>query len=98
MTRAEIQLKVIAALQEIQKQGGRDDGTVATLDTIPIGDLPDFDSLNCEEATVLLEAELGCELPQNVFIAEGERRALRVRETVDLLCQRLNIQEEGDQP
>ena len=94
MTRAEIQSKVVEALNEILRQSGGTDGPIPARDTKPVGDLPGFDSLNGEEATVLLEAELGCELPQNVFIAEGPRRALRIGETVDELCQRLGVPEE----
>jgi len=91
MTRAEIQSKVVEALKEILRQSGGGDDAVAGPDTKPIGDLPGFDSLNGDEATVLLEAELGCELPQNVFIAEGPRRALQIHETVEQLCQRLAV-------
>ena len=94
MTRAEIQSKVVEALKEILRQSGGSDDPIAGPDTKPIGDLPGFDSLNGEEATVLLEAELGCELPQNVFIAEGPRRALQIHETVEQLCQRLAVTEE----
>jgi acyl carrier protein len=97
MTRTEIQSKVVEALREILRQSGCTDDPVAAPDTKPIGDLPGFDSLNGEEATVLLEAELGCELPQNVFIAECPRRALRVHETVDELCQRLGVHGEEAQ-
>ena len=92
-TRAEILSRVIAALAEVLKQGGHDEGHLVTPETRPIGDLRDFDSLNGEEATVFLEAELGCELPHNVFVAEDQRRALRVRETVDQLCQKLGVRE-----
>jgi len=96
MTRGDIQSKVIEAVREILRQSGYTDNPATAPDTKPVGDLPGFDSLNGEEATVLLEAELGCQLPQNVFIAEGPRRALRIHETVDQLCQRLGVPgEEG---
>lgn len=94
MTRGEVESKVIAALRELQVQSGRQEAVDATPDTRPIGDLPEFDSLNGEEVTVLLEVELGCVLPGNIFIAEGGRRALSVREAVGELCQRLGVSEE----
>ena len=96
MTRAEIQSKLVEALKEILRQSGGSDDPVVGPKSTPIGDLPGFDSLNGEEATVLLEAELGCDLPQNVFIAEESRRALSIHEIDERLWQRIaGVGEEG---
>ena len=95
MVASEVRVKVIGVLQEIQTLSGRGNSPI-TSQTRPIGDLEGFDSLNGEEATVLLEAELGCELKENVFITEnGRRRALTVDEIVSRLCHLLGLEEGG---
>ena len=62
MTRQQAQDAVIKAIGEIQKMSGRKCPKI-TGNTIPIGGVPGFDSLNGLEAIVLIDERLGIETP-----------------------------------
>ena len=61
-------------LAEVQQSTGRPKPQI-TGSMCPIGGLPDFDSLNAVEATVLIEQRLGVDLDcVNIFVnAEGTK-------------------------
>ncbi len=91
-TKAQITEVVAEVLAEIQASSGREPVAI-TGQTCPIGDLPDFDSLNGVEATVELADRLGVEIPGvNVFVNEKGTKALRVSEITDNICSGLPTQ------
>lgn len=90
MTSPEVEACLIQILHELQELSGRSTGEL-TNQTRPIGDLPDFDSLNGVEATVLAEERLGVEIrANNVFVrdnivlcvAEAAERIMMAKEKV----------------
>jgi len=85
MTRKEMIQLVSESLRESQRMSGRAGAFTVTEATVPIGDLPDFDSLNGIEVTQLLEERLGGPLPENLFTNETTRQPLSVGEVVDRL-------------
>jgi len=95
MTREEIKARVVSVLAGIQG-----DPTIPRVpvdgQTCPLRDLPQFDSLLALEASVEIEAELGCASEDNLFLEDGTNRPLRVDEIVDRLCMRLERMEHGD--
>ena len=74
---------VIDVLQEIQQVSGRSWSEQGST-SVPISTLDGFDSLSGVEATVMIEAKLGCRLDiETVFVSEDGRRALSIGEVVD---------------
>lgn len=74
------------ALTEIQQLSGEEDAPI-DYETCPITDLPGFDSLRGVEATCLVSAKLGKEIPTtdgqvNIFVSKDGKRALKVFEIV----------------
>jgi acyl carrier protein len=73
-------------LAELQNMGGREPVQISAT-TCPIGDLPDFDSLNGVEASVALEGRLGVQLNGvNIFVNESGSRALTISEVAKRIC------------
>ncbi|MEX0803152.1 MAG: hypothetical protein WD688_07535 [Candidatus Binatia bacterium] len=67
-------------LTEIQQSTGRETNQISG-SSCPIGGLPDFDSLNAVEATVLVEQRLGVNLDcANIFVNAEGLKALSVSE------------------
>ena len=84
MTREDIEIKLLQAICQIQELSGHPDLEIS-VNTCPIKDLPDFDSLRGVEATVMLGSLLNCEIKGevNLFVSENGRSALRIHEIVD---------------
>lgn len=83
MTTDQIESKVLAVLREVQELSGR---TWVDLgpSSQPIGDLDGFDSLTAIEATVMIEAQVGCRCDKNnLFVTVDGTRALTVKEVAD---------------
>lgn len=67
-------------LAEIQQSTGRETNQIGG-SSCPIGGLPEFDSLNAVEATVLVEQRLGVDLDcPNIFVDTSGSKALTVFE------------------
>ena len=88
MTRQQAEAAVIGAIVEIQEMSGRECLNIGA-NTKPIGDVPEFDSLNAFEATVEVAARLRMEIPNeaNIFINEAGDRVLSVREIAGRLME-----------
>jgi hypothetical protein len=81
MTRNDAVKKVAEALRMIQEMSGRPADEIAE-DTIPIGGLAGFDSLNGVEVAVIVGAISAGGLV-NICVSEDGRRALSVGEIAD---------------
>lgn len=85
-------LRVITkVLEELQRNSGRPCGAL-TATTTPIGDLAGFDSLSGIEATVMIEATLGCTFKTDNVLAQDTadgRRALTVGEAASQIVKLL---------
>jgi acyl carrier protein len=72
MTVDDVTTTVIKVLKEVQRISGRPCGAL-TGGTTPIGELAGFDSLSGVEATVMIEAELGCKFKtDNVLVRDTD--------------------------
>ncbi len=89
-SREELLAIVIDALRHTLRMSGRDADTPITATTIPIGELPDFDSHNGIEATLAIEERIGRILPISLFVDKATGRPLSIAEVVDRLI--------GDEP
>jgi hypothetical protein len=88
MEREKVEQAVIRCIQQVRALGGYRE-VVVTSDTVPLKDLPDFDSPNGVEVTVMLDAQLGGRLPKDavsVFTSEDGERPLSVREIAKRIC------------
>lgn len=81
MTRLQAEAAVIGVIAKIQEMSGRECPKI-TGKTIPIGDVPGFDSFNALEAKEEVAARLRMDSPgdANIFINEAGDAALSVRE------------------
>lgn len=81
MTRQQAEAAVINAISEIQEMSGRECPEI-TGETVPIGDVPGFDSLNGLETTILIDQRLGIETPDDarLFTNDTGQRAIPVSE------------------
>lgn len=88
MTRKQAEAAVIVAITGIQEMSGRECLDISGK-TVPICDVPGFDSLNGLEATVEIAANLKMEIPNetNIFTNEVGDRALSVCEIADRLLE-----------
>lgn len=78
---------VIGLVLEVQAElSGRQVDVDVNEDTVPIGDLSGFDSLNGIELTTMLPTKLGW-LGQNLCVSEDGKRALTIGEMADRLLQ-----------
>ena len=82
MDRDDIVRQVIEAVTHVQETSGRSVGEIGP-DTRPLKDLQDFDSLCGVEATVLLSATVGRDLPDSVFAPQEGSRVLSINEIAD---------------
>jgi hypothetical protein len=64
--------QLIETLLEIQQESGRE-APLLSHESIPLDDLPGFDSVNGVEAEVILSARLGIELKDLAFIDNDDR-------------------------
>lgn len=81
----EVEACVIEAVREVQRLGGCPDIKV-TLQTRPMDDLPDFDSLRGVEAVVTLSIKLGCEIgcgKDDVNLFKRGGKALSIADVTD---------------
>jgi hypothetical protein len=86
-----IEKLLIETLHEVQVLGGHAPARI-DLQTCPIKDLDQFDSLTGVETTILLSMKLKCEFKSkkgevNVFVSKDARRALTVKEIADRLVE-----------
>jgi len=79
MTVDDLIARIKPVLRKIQEISDRPCEEI-TDETVPIGDLHGFDSLNSIEAMMMLSAEINFEIPGdgNLFVSENGRRALTV--------------------
>lgn len=73
--------QLIGVLQEVQELSCREVPELSG-DTVPLNDIPGFDSLCGVEAIVILEERLGIHLEDVVFVAPGTYQPLSVDELV----------------
>src|SRR5205085_9808878 len=78
--------KLIETLSEIQNNAGRELPAI-TEATVPLEDLPGFDSLNAVESSVLLSEKVATEIDETVFFAKRIHQPT-VREIVDSILQK----------
>lgn len=91
MTRATVLERLLEVLRKIQERSGEQ--PVALEETsVPLRELPKFDSLLALEASVEIEAELGCAGEDNLFFDDRTKQPLNVSEIVDRLCSRLGTE------
>jgi acyl carrier protein len=88
MNKEEITTVIIEVINQIQETSGEDAIDISE-DTIPIGDLPDFDSLRGIETLVIIAAKLDIEIggDVNLFISKDERRALSINDIADRIIE-----------
>lgn len=91
MQRQDIEKHLIEAIREVQEMSGHV-AVAIDLNTCPISDLENFDSLRGAETTTFLAIKLKCEFKSkkgevNPFISKDGRRALKVHEIVDRLVE-----------
>lgn len=81
MTQQQAEVAVIESIVEIQRMSGRE-CTEITGETIPIGGVPGFDSLNGLETTILIDQHLGIATPDDarLFTNDTGQRAIPVSE------------------
>ena len=84
----------VRVLEDIQRDSGYETGGI-TEDIRPLDDLEEFDSLMIPVATCILEDALGVRIPDkvNIFVAEGEKRTLTVREAAEVVCKSALVRE-----
>lgn len=85
MTQLELEELLIVAVTNVQKTSGREE-TDVTAETVPLDDLPGFDSLNGVEITVDVMDQL--ELPleaNNIFVAD--HKPLSIRDVAKMLSE-----------
>lgn len=84
MTRNDIELKLLQAIQQVQEMSGQPDSEI-NVNTCPTQDLPGFDSLRGVEVIMLLSTLLDCDIDGdvNLFKSKNDHRNLRIHEIVD---------------
>lgn len=86
---SKVEETIIQALETVQQLGGHAQQQIGK-DTVPLRDLPGFDSLTGVETTSLLAEQLACEIStagkrQNLFVSENGYRMLTVTEIAERL-------------
>jgi hypothetical protein len=79
-------MKVFGDYQEISGQ----EATSITEDTVPIGGLPGFDTMNEVELIVMLSEHLPLPLNIRLCVSDDGKKALSIREMVNHLLEILN--------
>ena len=95
MTADQVITVITKVLEDLQRTSGRPCGAL-TATTTPIGDLAGFDSLSGIEATVMIEATLGCTFKTDNVLAQDTpegRSALTVGEAASQIVKLLAPQE-----
>ncbi|MDB6025128.1 MAG: hypothetical protein JWM68_1351 [Verrucomicrobiales bacterium] len=94
MDREEIVRVLMESIREVQELSGCEKAPI-DLNTCPIRDLADFDSLRGAETAhffmTKLKRQFSMGKDDNIFISEDGRRALRVSEITDRLVQLLKV-------
>jgi acyl carrier protein len=87
MTQSELEILLIEAVNEIQKESGRE---VMRIDaeTKPLSDVPGFTSLNAVEATLYVEERLGTELDFSNVFHDGLKE-LSIREAAERILKKI---------
>ncbi|MEQ1871555.1 MAG: hypothetical protein ABL961_16185 [Vicinamibacterales bacterium] len=88
MDRTAVLEQLLKVLREMQERIGSQP-VALDMNSCPLRDLPQFDSLLALEASVEMEAILGCKTEDNIFFDDNNKRALTVTEIVERLFQRL---------
>lgn len=86
MDKEQIKAKVIETVNQVQDVSGRSSAGIGA-STRPIGGVDGFDSLSGVEATAMLSASLGVDIPENYnpFISSDGKQALSVNEIANRL-------------
>jgi acyl carrier protein len=92
-TRDEVTAVLAEVLVEIQDLGGEEVPEI-DVETCPMKDLADFDSLGAVEAVTQLSERLSEELDPTLFWQE-DGTPLKVEEIVDRICRTIGV-DEGD--
>lgn len=93
MDRKEIFELIQGTLVQIQEMSGREVLEI-TPKTIPIGGLPGFDSLRGLEFSIMIPPELRWN-DQNVCVSRDGRKALSIKEMIDLILEHNPSNEEN---
>src|SRR5271155_5896497 len=85
----ELEQELIRAISSCLEASGKDKPTI-TVQTVPLKDIKDFDSLCAIEVVVDLEGKLETELGEDLFVAgSGKAARLRsVREIAEIILKR----------
>ncbi len=86
MTRNEVIKVVIEKIEEIQEIGDREKVPISD-NTIPIGDLPEFDSMNGVEFASMIDEGLSIGDVGNLCASKDGKRALTVGEIADRILE-----------
>jgi|ERR1700687_3437798 acyl carrier protein len=92
----ELEQQIIQAIHTCLEASGRDRGNI-TLETVPLKDLKDFDSLCAIEVVVDLEGRLATELGEDLFVqGSGKNAKLRsVRGIAETILRRASKKKGG---
>ena len=82
--------QVIDAVRQVQESSGRKPEGIGP-NTRPFTDVAGFDSLNGVEATVILSAALGQELPDSVFAPNEGNRILSINEIAENALKHISV-------
>lgn len=77
MTLGEIEGLVVGFVREIQKQSGREVPKISR-DTVPLRDVPGFDSLNAVEVETMLSGHMDFPINEHVFYEEAGKQLFKV--------------------
>ena len=94
--RNEIKKKLVEAIVEIQEISGRPVPQLQD-EARPIGDIEDFDSVNCVELACEISSSLGFEVDAKDFIPNVLGHPVTIGEAVDRLCKSYEMHKKGEQ-
>ncbi len=90
MTRDEIRKRLLDILTRVQRDSDAPCPPL-TDDTVPLRDLPGFDSLSCTDAEDRLSTELGVDVDSIPFKSSKRGHEQTIKEIVDFLCREYAI-------
>jgi len=82
MKRREILSLVVETLRSIQEMNGKEIGDINE-DTVPIGQLPGFDSLTGIEFTIMVDNQIPLPKTVRLCVSDDEKKALSVGQIVN---------------
>jgi hypothetical protein len=92
---SQVETAILQVLAAVQDMGGHAVQQI-TVATIPLKELPGFDSQTGVETTTLLAARLGCKISPkgkgaNLFVSDDGRRLLSVNEIAGRMVEILSV-------